>query len=51
MIEADKVVIVGGGLTGLACAVRLHEAGYRVVVVESSRELGGRVRSRIHNVK
>jgi len=49
MNEADKVVIVGGGLTGLACAVRLHEAGYRVVVVESSRELGGRVRSRIHN--
>ena len=49
MIEGDKVVIVGGGLAGLACAVRLHEAGYSVVVVESSSEPGGRVRSRFHN--
>ena len=49
MIEADKVVIVGGGLAGLACAVRLHEAGNRVLLVESSSELGGRVRSKIHN--
>ena len=49
MREAYKVVIVGGGLAGLACAVRLHEAGYRVVVIESSSELGGRVRSRSHN--
>ena len=48
MIEAGKVVIVGGGLAGLACAVRLHEAGIHVLLIESSSDLGGRVRSRSH---
>ena len=48
MSEDAKVVIVGGGLSGLACAVRLHEEGVRVLLIESSRDLGGRVRSRSH---
>ena len=48
MIEEGKVVIVGGGLAGLACAVRLHEAGIHVLLIESSRDLGGRVRTRSH---
>ena len=42
----NKVVaVVGGGLAGLAAAVRLAEAGYRPVVIESRKRLGGRATS------
>lgn len=37
------VAIVGAGMSGLICAQQLQQAGYRVVVVEKSRGLGGRV--------
>ncbi len=40
------VVIVGAGITGLACALILQNGGYRVVVVEKSRGVGGRVATR-----
>jgi 15-cis-phytoene desaturase len=39
------VVIVGGGLAGIACAVALGEAGVRVTLVEREERLGGRARS------
>lgn len=39
------IVIVGGGLAGLAAAVRLTEAGREVVLIESKRKLGGRATS------
>ena len=47
MSEAlNKVVaVVGGGLAGLAAAVRLADAGYRPVVIESRKMLGGRATS------
>jgi hypothetical protein len=41
----QHVVIVGGGIAGLACGVALADAGLRVTVVERERELGGRARS------
>ncbi len=40
------VAIIGAGISGLVCAQQLHQAGYRVVVVEKSRGLGGRVTTR-----
>ncbi|NJO40466.1 MAG: FAD-dependent oxidoreductase [Cyanobacteria bacterium CRU_2_1] len=40
------VIVIGAGLTGLICAQQLQQAGYRVVVVEKSRGLGGRLATR-----
>jgi len=41
---ADAIV-VGAGLAGLRCAVRLTELGRKVVVVEAGDTVGGRVRT------
>lgn len=43
--EAPKVVIVGAGVSGLIAGIRLTEAGADVTVVESERQVGGRVYS------
>ena len=40
-----RVLIVGGGLAGLACGVRLHEAGAQPLILEASDDVGGRVRT------
>lgn len=40
------VAIIGAGLAGLACAQQLQQSGYRVVVVEKSRGVGGRMATR-----
>lgn len=40
-----KVLIVGAGLAGLACAQILHEQGIDVQVLEASDGVGGRVRT------
>ena len=43
-MDAD-VVVVGAGLAGLTCAVRLVEAGRSVIVLEAADAVGGRVRT------
>lgn len=43
------VVVVGAGLAGLACAQRLTRRGVDVVVIESARSVGGRVRTDVIN--
>ena len=43
MGEKKKVVIVGGGLSGLACAKYLVDAGHEPVVLEGRDVLGGKV--------
>jgi phytoene dehydrogenase-like protein len=40
-----EIVIVGGGVAGLACARRLHEAGREVLVLEAGDVGGGRMRT------
>ncbi|QFG22361.1 NAD(P)/FAD-dependent oxidoreductase [Actinomadura sp. WMMB 499] len=44
---ADNVVVVGAGMAGLACAVRLRENGVPVRVLEASDGVGGRMRTDI----
>lgn len=40
-----RVVIIGAGFAGLACAYELKSAGYDVTVVEARNRVGGRVLS------
>lgn len=40
--EAERVIVVGAGLAGLAAARRLREAGRRVIVLERTDHPGGR---------
>ncbi|WP_442887904.1 protoporphyrinogen/coproporphyrinogen oxidase [Congregicoccus parvus] len=43
----SDVVIIGAGLAGLCCALRLQEAGVDYVVVEAGDRVGGRVRTEV----
>jgi phytoene dehydrogenase-like protein len=40
-----EVIVIGAGVAGLCCARRLVEAGRRVLVLEASDGVGGRVRT------
>jgi monoamine oxidase len=42
-VGAKRVVVIGAGFSGLACAHELNAAGYKVTVVEARDRLGGRV--------
>ena len=39
MTVSFDIIICGGGLAGLACAIGLVKSGHRVIVLEASREL------------
>ena len=39
------VIIIGGGLAGLACARRLHTAGVPFTLLEAADRIGGRIRT------
>ena len=39
------VVVIGGGITGLACALELADSGVEVTVLEASSRLGGNIRT------
>jgi monoamine oxidase len=39
----EKILVVGGGVSGLAAARELHSSGFQVTVLEGRERLGGRV--------
>ncbi len=41
--DLPRVIVVGAGFSGLACADELAAAGYRVTVLEARHRVGGRV--------
>ncbi|XP_078448501.1 polyamine oxidase 5-like isoform X4 [Wolffia australiana] len=41
--NSPSVVVIGGGISGLAAARALHNAGFKVTLLESRNRLGGRV--------
>ena len=44
-IRGNEVIIIGGGLAGLSAAVYALDHGFRPIILEESRCLGGRARS------
>ncbi|GAA2727957.1 protoporphyrinogen oxidase [Actinocorallia aurantiaca] len=44
-VNAKHVVVVGGGISGLAAAWYLHREGMRVTVLEGSPSVGGKLRT------
>ncbi|MGA3007501.1 MAG: protoporphyrinogen oxidase [Opitutaceae bacterium] len=43
--QSKRIAIIGGGITGLTAAWRLHSRGHRVRLFEAGERLGGAVRS------
>ena len=43
-LDAD-VIVIGGGISGLACAWNLQQRGLRVIVLESQLRAGGSIGS------
>ncbi|WP_435242435.1 protoporphyrinogen oxidase [Streptomyces cucumeris] len=43
--RTGHVIVIGGGISGLAAAHRLLEAGARVTVLEATERLGGKLRA------
>ena len=49
-MKQNKVIIIGGGSAGLACAIKLKEQGIDdILLVEKENELGGILNQCIHN--
>lgn len=46
---SKKVAIIGGGISSLACAVMLKEAGIDFVIFEKEKELGGKIKTEYYN--
>jgi protoporphyrinogen/coproporphyrinogen III oxidase len=43
MSVTQRVIVIGAGISGLACALRLHRSGIRVLVLEASDLPGGMI--------
>ena len=45
MAEPRQVIVIGAGISGLACAYRLKQLGLPVILLEASARVGGLVGS------
>lgn len=45
VISCRNVAVIGGGISGLACARRLSQQGVRVTIFEAAPVLGGQIRT------
>jgi NADPH-dependent glutamate synthase beta subunit-like oxidoreductase len=45
-----KVAIIGGGISGLTCAIDLRSKGYLVTIFEKDNTLGGRLRKKTEDI-
>jgi len=45
MAEPNRVIVIGAGISGLACAFRLKQLGLPVILLEASARVGGLVGS------
>ncbi len=50
-VRKKKVVVVGGGIAGLECAVTAVQKGHEVIVYEKKERLGGQLLSAAREVK
>lgn len=46
MVQATECLVIGAGVTGLACAAALRDAGHDVLVLDKGRGIGGRMATR-----
>ncbi len=46
MTQRSDIIVVGGGVAGLAAAAELARTGFRVVLLEARQRLGGRICTR-----
>ncbi len=42
---SNRILVIGGGITGMSAALEAAAAGYEVTIVEKEDQLGGRVRN------
>ena len=46
LMKNQRIVIIGSGVSGLACAAKLQQAGLRPIVYDKGRNIGGRLATR-----
>lgn len=45
MINAQKIYIIGAGISGLVAAIELEKKGYAPIILEQTNSIGGRVKT------
>ena len=45
-LDLYDTIVIGAGLAGLTCARQLQQQGYKVIILDKSRGVGGRIATR-----